>query len=64
MALADPSTVSVEALRAHGVADAALETCVVIEFGNPASAFDAMLPGEYFVGERRFDWTQLPRELC
>jgi len=55
--------VTLENLRSVGVTNDALERCMVVEFGNPESAFDAAAIGEYIKGEARFDWAHLPPAL-
>jgi hypothetical protein len=52
--------VSVPALLAAGVSDEAIGRCIVVEFGNADSSFDALAVGEYFKADTRFDWAHLP----
>ena len=41
--------VSIEALRVWGVSEAAIQRCIVVEFGAQDAAFDALAPDRYLV---------------
>jgi hypothetical protein len=54
---------SVEELRNLGVSEATLERTIVVEFGSPASAFEAIAPEEYMVDGQAIPLAQLPDSL-
>jgi hypothetical protein len=61
--LGDPTSQTVERLRARNVSAEILDRVVIIELGNDASIFDALAPSHYYHRGKLLEWNQVGPEL-